>query len=263
MDKRLQDRVAIVIGAGSGIGRGVALRLSREGASVVVADINLDSVSTIAREIAGAGGRSQPVRVDVSKPVDTKELVTRVAREMGRLDIFVNTAGVVQTKLLLDVTEVDWDRVININLKGTAFAIQAAAAQMVKQVPEAVRKAGRSDRSYGKIVCFSSISGRRGREYQYAYAASKAAVISITQSAALAFAPYGINVNAISPSVVVTPMWEQNNLEKSRPSGLMPARQARSSLAEFRSSGRERSRKWQLQLRFSARQSPTISPARL
>ena len=91
---------------------------------------------------------------------------------------------------------------------------------MVKQVPEDVKRAGRSDQSYGKIVSFSSISGRRGREYALAYAASKAAVISITQSAALAFAPYGINVNAISPSVVVTPMWEQNNREKEQAFGI-------------------------------------------
>jgi NAD(P)-dependent dehydrogenase (short-subunit alcohol dehydrogenase family) len=220
MDKRLQDRVAIVIGAGSGIGREVAMRLSLEGASVVVADINLEGVSAVAREIAGANGRSLTMRVDVSKPVDTRELVTRVAREMGRLDILVNTAAVVQNKLLLEVTEADWDRVINVNQKGAAFAIQAAAAQMVKQVPEAVKRAGRSDQSYGKIVSFSSISGRRGREYALAYAASKAAVISITQSAALAFAPYGINVNAIAPSVVVTPMWEQNNREKEQVFGI-------------------------------------------
>ena len=91
---------------------------------------------------------------------------------------------------------------------------------MVRQVPEAVRKAGLADRSYGKIVNFTSISGRRGREYQLAYAASKAAVISITQSAALAFAPMGINVNAIAPSVVMTPMWEQNNREKEQAFGV-------------------------------------------
>jgi len=220
MDKRLLGKVAIVTGAGSGIGRGVALRLSREGASVVAADINLEGAAAVAKEIAGSGGRSLAVRVDISKPAEARELVARVAKEMGALDIFVNTAGVVQSKLLLEVTEADWDRVIDINQKGAAFAVQAAGAQMVKQLPEEVKRAGKSDRSYGKIVSFSSISGRRGREYQLAYAASKAAVISITQSAALAFAPYGINVNAIAPSVVMTPMWEQNNREKEQAFGI-------------------------------------------
>ena len=91
---------------------------------------------------------------------------------------------------------------------------------MVRQVPEAVKAAGVADRSYGKIVSFTSISGRRGREYQLAYAASKAAIISITQSAALAFAPLGINVNAVAPSVVKTPMWDQNNREKEKAFGI-------------------------------------------
>lgn len=224
MEKRLEGKRALVIGAGSGIGRGVALRLSREGASVAVADIVLAGVSEVAREIAEAGGEARPFTVDVSRPSDTKRLVERVAADMGRLDIFVNTAGVVQSKLYLDVTEEDWDRVIDINQKGAAFAIQAAAAQMVAQLPPEAKSSGRPERSFGKIVTFSSISGRRGREYQLAYAASKAAVISITQSAALAFAPYGINVNAIAPSVVMTPMWEQNNRDKEAATGVASQR---------------------------------------
>ncbi len=220
MANRLEGRIAIVIGAGSGIGHGVARRLATEGASVVVADVNLEGISATADEIGKAGGRALAVKVDVSRPADTRMLVAKAVEEFGRLDLFVNSAGVVQSKQYLDVTEADWDRVININQKGAAFAIQAAAGQMIKQVPDSVRKAGFSDRSYGKIVTFSSISGRRGREYQLAYAASKAAVISITQSAALAFAPFGINVNAIAPSVVETPMWDQNNREKEAAFGI-------------------------------------------
>lgn len=220
MEKRLEGKIAIVIGAGSGIGRGVAIRLAQEGAAVVVADVDLNRVSAVAKEIAAAGGKAKPQKVNVSKPEETQGLVAQVAEEMGRLDILVNTAGVVQSKLYLDVTESDWDRVIDINQKGAAFAIQAAAAQMVKQVPDEVKNAGRSEKSYGKIVTFSSVSGRRGREYQLAYAASKAAIISITQSAAMAFARYGINVNAIAPSVVMTPMWDQNNRDKEQAMGI-------------------------------------------
>jgi len=222
MEKRLNGKVVIVTGAGSGIGKGVALRLAREGAGVAAVDIDGEAARASSQEIAGLGERSLAMALDVSRPSDIKEIVDRVAREMGRVDILVNCAGIVQTKLFLEVTEADWDRVIDINQKGTAFAIQAAAAQMVRQVPQAVKNAGVADRSYGKIVSFTSISGRRGREYQLAYAASKAAVISITQSAALAFAPVGINVNAVAPSVVITPMWEQNNREKERAFGVDP-----------------------------------------
>ncbi len=220
MEKRWGGRIAIVTGAGSGIGKGVALRLAREGASVAVVDIDGEAAKATSQEISRLGVRSLGAAVDVALPSDVKAMVDSVVREMGRLDILVNCAGVVQSKLFLDVTEAEWDRVIDINEKGTAFAVQAAAAQMVQQVPQAVKDAGVADRSYGKIVCFTSISGRRGREYQLAYAASKAAVISITQSAALAFAPVGINVNAIAPSVVMTPMWTQNNREKEKAFGI-------------------------------------------
>ena len=114
------------------------------------------------------------------------------------------------------------DRVLDTNLKGTVFCIQAVAAQMMKQVPKNVLKAGQADRSYGKIVSFSSISGRRGRELQMAYAASKAAIISVTQSAALALRAYNVNVNAIAPSVVPTPMWEKIDKDYSRLFGKEP-----------------------------------------
>ncbi|HUZ16884.1 MAG TPA: glucose 1-dehydrogenase [Spirochaetia bacterium] len=220
MEERLRGKIAVVAGAGSGIGRGVARRLAEEGATVVVVDLNAEGAERVAAEIAKTGRTSSAHSLDISKPEKIKELAARVAAQLGRIDIFVNTAGLVQSKLLLDVTENDWDRIVDVNQKGTAFAAQAFGEQMIRQVPEEVKRAGRADTSYGKIVNFSSISGRRGREYQLAYAASKAAVISITQSAALAFAPYGINVNAIAPSVVMTPMWDQNNREKERAFGV-------------------------------------------
>jgi len=222
MEKRLAGKVAIVLGAGSGIGRGVAARLAAEGARLVAGDLNEGAAAAVAGALSASGAEATPARIDVSRPSDLAALVASVARDLGRLDILVNTAGIVQTKLFLEVTEEEWDRVIDINQKGAAFAIQAAAAQMARQVPDAVRRAGRTDRSYGKIVTFTSISGRRGREYQLAYAASKAAIISITQSAALAFAPLGINVNAVAPSVVVTPMWEENNRQKEQAFGVDP-----------------------------------------
>jgi NAD(P)-dependent dehydrogenase (short-subunit alcohol dehydrogenase family) len=220
MEQRQRGNVAIVTGAGSGIGAGIALRLAGEGAAVVVADINGEAAAATAERVAALGVPGRAAVLDIARPAETRALVDRTIRDLGPIGILVNCAGVVQNKLLLDVTEADWDRIIDVNQKGTAFAIQAVAAHMVSRVPDEVKKAGRSDRSYGKIVSVTSISGRRGREYQLAYAASKAAIISITQSAALAFARYGINVNAIAPSVVVTPLWEQCNREKEAAFGI-------------------------------------------
>jgi NAD(P)-dependent dehydrogenase (short-subunit alcohol dehydrogenase family) len=220
MEKRFIGKITLVTGAGSGIGKSVALRFAQEGAVLAVVDIGMSGLSEIADAIAGMGGKVLPIQTDISKVDDIRRMVEKVVAEYGRIDIVVNCAGVVQSKDLLDVTEEDWDRIIDINQKGTAFTCQLAGAQMVKQVPEAVRKAGKPDASYGKIVNFSSISGRRGRSFQVHYASSKAAVISITQSAALAFAPYGINVNAVSPSVVVTPMWETSITQKAKTLGI-------------------------------------------
>jgi len=158
--------------------------------------------------------------IDVTDVSQIRSMVERVVDDFGRIDILVNVAGVALTKPFLDITEDEWDRVLEVNLKGTFFCIQTVAAQMIEQLPEEVRKAGRADRSYGKIVNFSSISGRRGRAFQAAYAASKAAIISVTQSAALAFREVNINVNAIAPSVVPTPMWEQIDKDYSRILGM-------------------------------------------
>jgi NAD(P)-dependent dehydrogenase (short-subunit alcohol dehydrogenase family) len=220
MEKRFAGKIALVTGAGSGIGKGVALRLAREGAHVAVADINQAGADAVAKEAAGLGVKSLALKLDISKIAEIPAVVEKVVKEFGRIDIFVNTAGVVQSNNFTEVSEEIWDRVIDINQKGTAFVNQAVGAQMIRQVPESVKAAGRADKSYGKIVNFTSISGRRGREYQLAYSASKAAVISITQSAANAFAPYNINVNAIAPSVVETPMWEQNNRDKEKAFGI-------------------------------------------
>jgi NAD(P)-dependent dehydrogenase (short-subunit alcohol dehydrogenase family) len=149
-------------------------------------------------------------------------MVERVVAEFGRIDILVNVAGVARTQAFLEMTEEDWDRVVDTNLKGTVFSMQTVGRQMIRQIPPEVIAQGRADRSYGRIVNFSSISGRRGRSVQMAYAASKAGIISATQSAALAFSPYNINVNAVCPGVVPTPMWEQIDRDRSRLMGAQP-----------------------------------------
>jgi NAD(P)-dependent dehydrogenase (short-subunit alcohol dehydrogenase family) len=229
MNQRLLGRVAVITGAGQGIGRGIALRLAREGASVVVAEYNPDTAASAAHEIEGMGQRALAYPVDVSQVEAVRRMVDDAVVEFGHVDILVNNAGVVQTKPMMDLTEGDWDRVIDVNQRGSFFCLQAVAAQMIRQLPEELRadqlpadvldmrKEG-ADRgtqepgdvvSFGKIVNLSSVAGRRGRPLSTHYAASKAAIINITQSAALALAPYRINVNAVCPGIVLTPMWDQ------------------------------------------------------
>ena len=222
MELRLSGKVAIVTGSGQGIGKAVALRLAREGADIVVAEINKETAERTAQELRALGRRVLAQPVNVACLAEIQSLVDRVVAEFGRIDILVNVAGVAQTKPFLELTEEDWDCIVDINLKGTVFCMQAVGRQMIRQVPPEVQAQGRADRSYGRIVNFSSISGRRGRSLQMAYAASKAAIISVTQSAALAFSPYNINVNAVCPGVIPTPMWEQIDRDRSRIAGVRP-----------------------------------------
>lgn len=222
MEWRFSHKVAIVTGSGQGIGRAIALRLAQEGADVVVAEINPETATTTAREIQALGRRAVAYPVDVGEIAAIQAMVDRTVADFGRIDILVNVAGIAQTKPFLEMTESDWDRVVDTNLKGTVFCMQAVGRQMIRQIPAEVVTRGRADRSYGKIVNFSSISGRRGRSVQMAYAASKAAIISATQSAALAFSPCNINVNAVCPGVVPTPMWEQIDRDRSRLMGAQP-----------------------------------------
>jgi NAD(P)-dependent dehydrogenase (short-subunit alcohol dehydrogenase family) len=167
-----------------------------------------------------------------------KQMVTEVVAAFGRVDILVNNAGVVQTKPMLDLSEADWDRVVNVNQRGMFFCLQAVAAQMIAQMPPAAKAALApadimaikqptepqpiNSTCYGKIVNLSSVSGRRGRPLSTHYAATKAAVISITQSAALALAPYHINVNTVCPGVVPTPMWTQIDQDRADLFGAKP-----------------------------------------
>ncbi|MBD3327540.1 glucose 1-dehydrogenase [candidate division KSB3 bacterium] len=220
MEQRFAQKVAVVTGAGQGIGRGIALRLAQEGADVVVADIQEEKAQQTAQDIQALGRQALAYQINLANVAEIQPMVDTVVKECGRIDILVNSAGIVQSKPLLEITEAEWDRMVAINLKGLFFCIQAVGAQMIAQVPEDVKAAGQTDRCYGKIVNLSSISGRRGRAYQTHYSATKAAIISVTQSAALAFTPYNINVNAIAPSVVLTPMWEQNIQDKSRMTGI-------------------------------------------
>ncbi len=225
MEKRFEGMVSIVTGGAMGIGKSIALLFAREGSRVVVADINKKCADDTVKEIKEIDGEAISYFIDLLNIKEIKPMIARTVEDYGKLDVMVNVAGVAQNKPFLEVTEEDWDRIIDINQKSTAFCIQAAAEQMIRQIPEDVIKSGKAGSSYGKIVNFSSISGRSGRPLQVHYAAAKAAIISITRSAALAFAKYNINVNAVSPSVVRTSMWEYALKEKSRVMHVDPVRE--------------------------------------
>ncbi|MHB1162444.1 MAG: SDR family NAD(P)-dependent oxidoreductase [Chloroflexota bacterium] len=197
---RLEGKVALVTGAGSGIGKAVCLRLARDGADVVAADLNPESAQVTAAEVETLGRRSLAVRVDVAEVAQLQAMVDDAVAMFGRVDILVACAGVVQVKGLLDVSDQDWDRIFRVNCRGTFFTDQLVARQMVQQ-------------GGGVILNISSISGRGPRPIQVHYAASKAAVISITQSVAAALASKGVRANAICPGIVETPMWDQIDRE--------------------------------------------------
>jgi acetoin reductase-like protein len=191
---KLAGRVAIVTGAGRGVGRGIALELALNGANVVVADLNLDTAEAVADEIDSLERNALPLLVDVTVQSQMCAMVAKAVTELGRLDIMVNNAGVGHVKPFLEITEDEWDKVFAVNLKGMLFGMQAAAKAMINQ------------ERCGRIVNISSVAGKSGRPVLASYAASKAAVINLTQSAAMALAPHKITVNAICPCVVDTHM---------------------------------------------------------
>ena len=196
---KLEGKVAIVTGGARGIGRAIAERYADEGARVVIADIlekdAKDTASVISR---GAFA----VHLDVTDQASIDAMVEAVVKETGRIDILVNNAAIFNMAPLLEVSRADWDKNFDINTKGLFFTLQAVARQMLKQ-----SKADPARR--GRIINLSSQAGRRGEALVVAYCASKAAVISITQSAGLALIAHRINVNGIAPGVVDTPMWDE------------------------------------------------------
>ena len=196
---QMKDRVALVTGGGRGIGRGVCLVLAERGAELAVADINLDGAEAVRSELAQNGRGARAFEVDVTSHDQVRRLVDECIAHFGGIDILVNAAGVIGAPGFEDTTsnrEEDWDLTFDVNVKGTVFACEAVAAHM-------------KEKRNGKIVNISSHGGRSGLPGLSAYGASKAAVIHLTQSFALELAPYNINVNAVCPGTLWTPMWER------------------------------------------------------
>jgi 3-oxoacyl-[acyl-carrier protein] reductase len=185
--------VALVTGAAQGIGKAISLLLAKHGADIVVSDVLLEKATETAKEIETLGRKAMAVRVDVSKLGDVEQVVDAILKQFGKIDILVNNAGITRDKLILRMSEEDWDAVLNVNLKGTFNCTRAVVRHMAKQ-------------RYGKIVSIASVTGEMGNAGQVNYAASKAGVIGLTKTIAREFAQRGINVNAIAPGYIQTPM---------------------------------------------------------
>jgi NAD(P)-dependent dehydrogenase (short-subunit alcohol dehydrogenase family) len=193
----LSDQVAIVTGAGQGIGKAAALALAAAGANVVAADINEASVKETAAAIAATGRRALAIKADMGSMNDIDRMVSEAVAAWGRIDILVNNAGVTRRAYIMDLTEEDWDRIFRVNAKGVFFCLQRVAREMIP-------------RRSGRIINTASIAGKGFAGTSNAiYAASKGAVISLTKTAAQQLARHNINVNAVCPGIVRTAMYTE------------------------------------------------------
>ena len=201
----VSGKVAIVTGGGRGIGRAIALELARNGADVAPADINVADAEGVAADVAEMGRASLGTAVDVTDQESVERMVRHVIDRLGRIDILVNNAGTIGTagwEQGAKVGDADWDLIYAVNVRGMARVTDVIAADM-------------KERRYGKIVNIASIGGRIGTLTNIPYGVSKAGVINLTQALALDLAPFNINVNAICPGLLWTPMWQRISQRKS------------------------------------------------
>jgi 3-oxoacyl-[acyl-carrier protein] reductase len=194
---KLKDRVAIVTGGARGIGKAIALAFVREGAKVALVDVDREKLEVLKNQIEKEKGKVIVIPCDITKSSDVKEMVDQVHKKIGRIDVLVNNAGIIRRGTIDTITEEDWDRVIEVNLKGTFNCCKAVAGIMKQQ-------------GYGKIINVSSIAGKMGDITSApGYGPSKAGIDALTKTLARQLAPYGVNVNAVSPHAIETEMSAQ------------------------------------------------------
>ncbi len=190
----LNDKIAIVTGAGSGLGEAISLLFAKNGATVVLADVDVAGAERVLRQITQAGGKGRAVKTDVSKPDEAKALVDAAVKEFGRLDIAVNNAGIGGPTAPVGEYPIDgWDTIIGVNLSGVFYGMR-------HQIPAMLASGG------GAIVNMASIAGKVGLANAGGYTAAKHGVIGLTETAAIEYAPRGIRVNAVGPGFINTPL---------------------------------------------------------
>jgi 3-oxoacyl-[acyl-carrier protein] reductase len=190
----LEGRVALVTGAGSGIGRAVAFRFAEEGADVAALDIDADSAAATARAVEARRRRARAVAADVARAAEVEAAVEAARAALGEITVLVNCAGLLRDRTIRNLAEADWDRVLDVHLKGTFLCTRAVAERM--------RESGGG----GAIVNLSSISAKIGNFGQANYAAAKAGIVALTKVTAREYARYGVRANAIQPGMIDTPM---------------------------------------------------------
>jgi len=193
-----KQRVAVVTGGGSGMGRAIAHRLARDGLAVAIVDINADGADLVEQEVRAAGGTALAVGgVDVSDRSEVDAAMTRVREALGPILVLVNNAGITGFREFLKITDEKWDRIMAVNLNGPFYCTQAAVPDMIAA-------------QWGRIVNISSSSAQGGQQYMVHYATSKAGLIGMTKSLALELGPHGITANTIPPAFVDTPMLRES-----------------------------------------------------
>jgi len=193
----IENKVALVTGAGQGIGRGIALRLAKDGASLMLVDLNPEALESVAKEVRALGRQAATFVANIADRAQVYEAIELAEKQLGGFDIIVNNAGIAQVQALSDVTPEEVDRIMRINVQGTLWGIQAAAKKFI-------------DRGHkGKIINACSIAGHDGFALLGIYSATKFAVRALTQSAAKEYASRGITVNAYCPGIVGTGMWTE------------------------------------------------------
>jgi meso-butanediol dehydrogenase/(S,S)-butanediol dehydrogenase/diacetyl reductase len=192
---KINGKVALVTGAGQGIGRAIALRLANDGANIAIVDLNQAKMDAVADEVRGLGRKATVFKADVTNRDEVYSAVAHAESKLGGFDIMVNNAGMAQIQPIADVTPEEFERIMRVNVAGVLWGIQAAAAKFKER------------KQKGKIISASSIAGHEGFPLLGVYSATKFAVRALTQAAAKEFASSGITVNAYSPGVVGTDMW--------------------------------------------------------
>jgi len=193
--------VAVITGAAQGMGRTFAERLARDGFRIAALDVDEPSLHETCERVGRSGAIAQPYLIDLSEISRIDPFFSAVEQGLGPVQVLVNNAARIKTQELLDVTEADWDAIMEINAKALFFCLQAAGRRMVV-------------RQRGSIINVASVAGRSARPKQTVYGASKAAAIHLTKSAAAAFGPFHVRVNAVCPGVVETPMWHRVRSER-------------------------------------------------